>query len=201
MRSPTIAAMKPIQQLLQHAQANDAVATEALVREFYGVVLRLCLSVLVDQNEAEDAAQETFIAAARNLPRYRGDADPKTWLYAIAINVCRGQLRKRRSRRFLEDSLKVIIGLFQKPADPEQLALQLETDRQVWRAVDSLGDKHRLPVILRYVHGLSAPEISVALNISEGTVHSRLYYARKYLQAQLRASAAQEEDIFHEPFS
>ena len=90
--------MKPIQQLLQQAQANDTAAIEALVREYYEYVLRLCLSVLDDATEADDAAQETFISAARDLPGYRGEAEPKTWLYAIAINTCRGRLRKRRAR-------------------------------------------------------------------------------------------------------
>jgi len=177
--------MKPIQQLLQQAQANDTAAIEALVREYYGYVLRLCLSVLDDATEADDAAQETFISAARDLPGYRGEAEPKTWLYAIAINTCRGRLRKRRARHRLENSLRAVYSLLQRSADPEQAIIQDEANWQVWRAVDDLGEKHRLPVILHYVHELSASEIAAVLGLSEGTVHSRLHYARQYLHARL----------------
>jgi RNA polymerase sigma-70 factor (ECF subfamily) len=185
MRTPTSIVMKPIQQLLQQAQANDTAAIEALVREYYGYVLRLCLPVLDDATEADDAAQETFISAARDLPGYRGDAEPKTWLYAIAINTCRGRLRKRRARQRLENSLRAVYSLLQRSADPEQAIIQDEANWQVWRAVDDLGEKHRLPVILHYVHELSASEIAAVLGLSEGTVHSRLHYARQYLHARL----------------
>jgi len=185
MRTPTSIVMKPIQQLLQQAQANDTAAIEALVREYYGYVLRLCLSVLDDATEADDAAQETFISAARDLPGYRGEAEPKTWLYAIAINTCRGRLRKRRARHRLENSLRAVYSLLQRSADPEQAIIQDEANWQVWRAVDDLGEKHRLPVILHYVHELSASEIAAVLGLSVGTVHSRLHYARQYLHARL----------------
>lgn len=177
--------MKPIQQLLQHAQANDAVATEALVREYYDYVLRLCLSVLDDPAEAEDATQEAFISAAKNLPAYRGQAEPRTWVYAIAINTCRGRLRKRQARQRIESTLNVIASIFQRTADPEQTVIRDEADWLVRQAVDSLGDKHRLPVILKYVHELSVAEIATILGVSEGTIHSRLHYARQNLQARL----------------
>jgi len=185
MRTPTSIVMKPIQQLLQQAQANDTAAIEALVREYYEYVLRLCLSVLDDATEADDAAQETFISAARDLPGYRGEAEPKTWLYAIAINTCRGRLRKRRARQRLENSLRAVYSLLQRSTDPEQAIIQDEANWQVWRAVDDLGEKHRLPVILHYVHELSASEIAAVLGLSVGTVHSRLHYARQYLHARL----------------
>lgn len=192
-------AMKPIQQLLQQAQANDTAATEALVREYYGYVLRLCLSVLDDATEAEDAAQETFISAARDLPGYRGEAEPKTWLYAIAVNTCRGRLRKRRARQRLENSLRVVYSLFQRSADPEQAIVQDEANWQVWQAVDDLGEKHRLPVILRYVHELSTSEIATILNLSEGTVHSRLHYARQRLYERLSQPGGNVEEVPHDP--
>jgi RNA polymerase sigma-70 factor (ECF subfamily) len=75
--------------------------------------------------------------------------------------------------------------LLQRSADPEQAIIQDEANWQVWRAVDDLGEKHRLPVILHYVHELSASEIAAVLGLSVGTVHSRLHYARQYLHARL----------------
>jgi RNA polymerase sigma-70 factor (ECF subfamily) len=66
--------------------------------------------------------------------------------------------------------------------------------------VDSLGDKHRLPIILRYVHELSTPEIAAILGLSEGTVHSRLHYARQRLQASLSRPGEEVKEVSHDPF-
>lgn len=75
----------------------------------YNYVSRLALSILVDRDDAEDAAQETFIRAACNLDKLRGEADIKTWLYAIALNVCRKELQKRKSRQALGKALRGLL--------------------------------------------------------------------------------------------
>jgi len=90
-----------LEQLLQRSQVNDPSITEALVEQYYGYIYRLALSILNDPDEAEDAAQETFISAVLNLDRFRGEASLKTWLYSIALNTCRGQLRRRKARQIL----------------------------------------------------------------------------------------------------
>ena len=72
---------------------------EALVAAHYPYIHRLATSILDDHHEADDAAQDTFIAACRTLDTYRGEANLKTWLTAIALNVCRSRLRKRKMRR------------------------------------------------------------------------------------------------------
>jgi RNA polymerase sigma-70 factor (ECF subfamily) len=70
-------------------------------------------------------------------------------------------------------------------ATPEERILQSEVDRSIWAAVDNLDDKHRIPVILRYVHEFNVPEIARILDLNQGTVHSRLHYARQTLHIQL----------------
>ena len=161
---------------------------ERLVREHYAYVQRLALSILNDPDEAEDAAQETFIAAHRALGSFRGEAQTRTWLTTIAVNACRGRLRKRKVRQALHNTLAALHLQSALPSSPEQAALQSESDRQLWQAVDALDEKHRLPVILRYVHELSVPQIAAALNTSQGTIHSRLHYARLSLQQILGGS-------------
>ena len=172
---------------------------ETLVHSYYAAVVRLCLSILDDgsaadaQDEAEDAAQETFIAAAKALENFRGEASPKTWLFSIAINTCRGRLRRRKTRRALAQAVEAVQRLFGGIDDPQQHAECAERDRVLWAAVDALDEKHRLVMLLRYVHNLPVSEIAAVLEINEGTVHSRLHYARQQLAGQLKRSAVFEE--------
>ena len=158
---------------------------ESLVTAHYPYVRRLALSILDDPDEAEDAAQEAFIAANRGLTSFRGQSEVKTWLTSITVNACRGRLRKRRARQALSTTLQNLHLARPPQPSPESLAVEREADRQLWQAVDALDDKHRLVVILRYVHELSTPEIAATLDISPGTVHSRLFYARRQLQQWL----------------
>ena len=178
-------------QMRRTNRTTQAEATELelkvdqLIREYYAYINRLARSILDDLHEAEDVAQETFIAAHHSLAGFRNESNPKTWLSAIAINACRGRLRKRKVRQVLTNTLQALHLMKNNPASPEQTAIQNETDQSIWKAVDRLDEKHRIPVILRYVHALNVPEIAHMLNLSQGTVHSRLHYARKELHTQL----------------
>jgi len=180
------------------AEGPPVFDVESLVAVYYPYVRRLALSMLDDGSdngaaEADDAAQETFIAACQAWDTFRGEAQLRTWLTAIAVNVCRGRLRKRKRRQRLHQALTALQRLTSGPLAPEETALQNEADAHLWQAVDKLGEKHRLPIVLRYVHELSVPEIAAVLGISEGTVHSRLHTARQRLQAQLNHRFAPKE--------
>jgi len=178
-----------------HGQETYLLTLETLVRDHYAYIQRLALTILDDgspdavvnaQAEAEDAAQDTFLAASRALPDFHGTASLKTWLTTIAVNQCRGRLRKRKSRQRLQKLISNLqSALNNRPSSPEDSALESDTRRRLWAAVDSLDEKHRLPVILRYVHELPIPEIAAALGVPEGTVHSRLHHARARLQTRL----------------
>jgi RNA polymerase sigma-70 factor (ECF subfamily) len=171
----------------------QTLSIDSLVHEHYAYIRRLALSILDDPHEADDAAQETFIAAHRSLGEYRGQAQLKTWLSAIAINACRGRLRKRKVRLALQRTLNALHLQDAPSASIEAAAAGREAERQLWSAVDHLDEKHRLPVLLHYVHELSAAEIAAVLGINEGTVHSRLHYARFALQARLGQLNSREE--------
>jgi RNA polymerase sigma factor (sigma-70 family) len=96
-------------------------------------------------------------------------------------------MRKRKARQTLYNTLQNL-HLLQRQPLPEDTYLQTESHDQLWSAVSQLDEKHRLPVILRYAHGLPAAEIAQILDLSEGTVHSRLHYARKKLLGDLKNS-------------
>lgn len=155
---------------------------ETLVYAYYDAVYHLALSILNDAGAAEDATQETFISAADALPTFRGEARLKTWILAIAVNECRDVLRRRRRRQRLRSAVQKVQWLWSQPASPEEEAVRNEDQDRLYRAVAALPQKHRLPILLRYVHNLSGPQIARILDVSEGTVYSRLHYARRQLR-------------------
>lgn len=185
MPNDDVVHMTHINRISQPGSAEVVLKVDRLVREFYPYIHRLALSILDDVHEADDVAQETFIAAHRFLAGFRNESNPKTWLTAIAINASRGRLRKRNARQALLNTLHALHLLKNLPATPEQAAIQSEADQCIREAVDRLDEKHRIPLILRYVHELTVPEIAQILHLSQGTVHSRLHYARKHLHATL----------------
>jgi RNA polymerase sigma factor (sigma-70 family) len=121
---------RPIQ-----AVAEPATDIDALVAAHYPYVRRLAFSILDDPHEADDAAQDTFIAACRALDSYRGEANPRTWLTAIAVNKCRGRLRKYKMRQALQLALEVLhlVSASSHPS-PEKTTLDHEANQRIWRA-------------------------------------------------------------------
>lgn len=177
--------------LIRRCQAGEAEAIQDLVREHQAAVFRLALSILDDATEAEEVTQDTFLAVLRMLKSYRGDASFTTWLYRITVNACRTRLRKRQSRVRIFHALQ---SAFRSTpvgdTQTEEIAIQREVNSEVWKAVSSLSEKHRLPIILYYYDNLSISEIALVLNLPQGTVLSRLYTARERLRAELADAAS-----------
>jgi RNA polymerase sigma-70 factor (ECF subfamily) len=171
--------------------ALDALAVEQLVSTHRPRVYRLALSILDDAAEADEAAQDALLTALNALDSYRGEAAFSTWLYTITLNVCRARLRKRQTAERLLRTLKTVFWpLGDRSRLPEDDAILNETGADVWRAVNELDEKHRLPVILRYYHDFSTDEIAQMLKINEGTVRSRLHTAREQLRGRLNGRLA-----------
>ena len=174
---------------LEQCREGDTLAIERLVQTYQQDVYRLALSILDDPADADDATQEVFLSALRALESFRGHASFKTWLFSIAINVCRNRLQRTKSRGRLQQILQ---SLFTQEhpersrRNPEKEAAQNESDSELWRAVRALDDKHRIPVILRYYHDLPVNDIAEMLGIPSGTVHSRLNHARERLRTLLK---------------
>jgi RNA polymerase sigma-70 factor (ECF subfamily) len=172
--------------LLQRSLDGDTDAIQTLVQNHQAAVYRLALSILDDPVEAEEAVQEAFVSALNALDTYRGDAQFKSWLFSITINQCRRRLKKRQAKELLFTALQSLFRLKgEGPAHPEEILIQREAKTALWKAVEALGEKHRLPLILYYQHELSVAEIAEVLNLRLGTVLSRLYTARERLRAAL----------------
>ena len=177
--------------LIRRCRRGDRLAIEALIRRYQNYVFRLCYLVMRSEQDAEDMAQETFIRACRALPRFeiREGVSFEAWLYRIAVNCCRSRMRRRwyQVLPWPEPAPKLIA---EPEAQPDRMLEQDEWRNEILEAVHSLGEKHRLVVILRYYAGLSNEEIARALEIPSGTVRSRLHTARQ----QLKGVLEQDED-------
>ncbi len=171
--------------LLDRFSSHDAQVCEALVEGYRAGLYRLAFAMLGDADEAEDALQQTFINAVRHLERYQRGTNFRAWLYTIAVNTCRGALRKRSTRRALASLLGRSQPPAGDPAGPEQVVAQDETARQLWSAVAGLAEKHRLVILLRFQQELSIVEIARVLSTPEKTVYSRLYAALRVLRQGL----------------
>jgi RNA polymerase sigma-70 factor, ECF subfamily len=176
--------------LVQHCLDGDEGAIEMLVHTYQPIVYRLAYSILGDAAEADEAAQVTFISALGALRSYRGEAAFKTWLYAITVNVCRGRLRKRRTKERLQHVLQTIFQVTRPDVGhPENIVVSREADEAVRQAVRALDEKLQMPIILRYEHDLPIAEIAQVLQVSERTIHTRLRAAHDQLRAALNGQA------------
>jgi RNA polymerase sigma-70 factor (ECF subfamily) len=171
--------------MIERCRVGDSAAVEHFVQTYQQDVYRLALSILDDSDEAEEATQETFLAALAALDSFHGDSSLKTWLFSITVNVCRTRLQRQKRRERLT---QVLNGILQRMSPPsvEENAIQNESKETLWRAIHTMNEKHRIPIVLRYYHDLSVPEIAAILQIPEGTVHSRLNTARKLLHDVLK---------------
>ena len=167
--------------------SGGELSAETLVRDHYAFLERLCLSILGDEQEAQDAVQETLLRALLHQAKFQPGTSLKSWLTTIAVNLSRDMLRRRSARQRLQGVLHLVRLA---PASPEEAVIGSERDRALWQLVRGLGEKQRLPLVLRYVHGLPVSEIAQILGLSEGTVHSRLHYATRKLQQRMDADGS-----------
>ena len=175
-----------LDRLLLSQAVSESEIIEFLLTNCYADLRHLASNILQDADDAEDAAQEALIAAVSKLDRYQPGTNFKAWLYTIAVNICRGYLRKRKVRHNLHRMLTGLFYLSDLTPSIEEQVLQGETEVHLWQSVNRLGEKHRLPILLRYLHGLSNQEIAQVIGIHEGTVRSRLHYALRELQKRLK---------------
>jgi RNA polymerase sigma-70 factor (ECF subfamily) len=186
-------------QFLEKLRRGDAMAYERLVAEHSGDVYALLHRLTSDAEEARDLTQETFLRAFQSIDRFRGDASLKTWIYRIAINQARNRWRwwRRRKREVTvsldagddhrEQPLSASLASKNSPS-PEQEALAREREGRLREALIGLRHSYREAVILRDVEGFSYEEIAQMLQISIGTVKSRISRGRVELRRQLEGS-------------
>ena len=168
---------------IRRARKGDQDAFTEIVETYQNPVYNLCYRMLGTPQAAEDAAQESFWRAYKNLNRY----DPKrpfpTWLLSIAAHYCIDQQRRKRLPTM--DLDEIIEFSAEDPApNPESSLIDVEFSEEVQRQLSELSENDRAVLILRYWHEYSEEEICQALSISKSAVKSRLHRARKHMAEQ-----------------
>lgn len=190
-------------ELLRLAREGNATAFRTLVRRHDRYLYRIARSVLLDNQEAEDVVQETFIRAFKGLVDFRGRASLATWLTRITLNEAL-QRRRRRRHTVQFDSLQGdtharadTTPLVASELDPERTAAQKQIRKLLEQAIDRLPDSLRTVFVMRDVEELSTAESALLLKISQPTVKTRLHRARRMLREALGEHVrASLKDVF-----
>ena len=191
-------------QIVELAQQGDRDAFRELVERYQRKVYSICYGMLKNPDDSLDVSQEVFIKVYRNIEKFNQQSSFYTWLYRITVNMCIDHIRKNKRVKVVEYDdaisreasggddflLPSKLGLH-----PDKVYGRKELREKMLEALESLGEKHRTILILREIDGLSYEEIADVLNISKGTVMSRLFHARKYFQEAISEYLGGDLDI------
>lgn len=168
--------------LVMRAQRGDADAFRVLVERYQKQTYTLALRMVHQPDDAEDIAQKAFLSAWKALPRFRMDASFSTWLYRLTVNAAVDLLRRReRDPGSCSTEDPAAVRLTDPSPTPEEQVQQ----KLIWQAVAALTENHRKILLLREIGGLDYREIGEALELTPGTVKSRLARARRELREKL----------------
>ncbi|KGQ38102.1 RNA polymerase sigma factor RpoE [Gallibacterium genomosp. 1] len=176
--------------LVERAQQGDKKAFNLLVARYQNKVAGL-LTRYVSANDIPDVAQETFIKAYRSLDTFRGESAFYTWLYRIAVNTAKNYLMTQGRRPPTEDVLAEDAESFDAGAKlrnidtPEHLILSDELKEIVFKTINELPDELKTAITLRELEGMSYEEIADVMDCPVGTVRSRIFRAREFIENQL----------------
>ena len=179
--------------IIARCQKGDSPAFELIVLRYQNKVLNLCRYLLKNPHDAEDAAQETFIKSFKNICRYTPDAAFYTWLSRIAVNTCTDFQRKRALfSLFFSDDDQDQIELHPTYAPDPEMAYEAQQSMQALQAaLKQLSIKLRTVIVLKELEGLSYEEIAGILDVSTGTVKSRVSRAREELAKNIKKTTEQ----------
>jgi RNA polymerase sigma-70 factor (ECF subfamily) len=177
------------EKLVELSVSQDPEAFGEIVRRWERKIFALCFGMLGREDDARDAAQETFVAAYRSLSSFRGEAKVSSWLHRIAVNQCLTVKRraKTRSEEYFDDDDGSEERVFVAPLhnSPSRQAEQVERLKLVRTAVSSLPTDLRQVIVMKEFEEMTFQEISDTLEIPLSTVKSRLYTALKQLKMKL----------------
>jgi len=177
------------EQLIAKFQQGDLQAFDILVRRYKDQLLNFVFRFVGNRNDAEDIVQETFLRVYKNKHYYREIAKFSTWVYTIAGNLAKTELRRRKRRKLFSISNFVNeerdYDIPDQERNPEQQVDSVMKDGIIQKAIEKLPPKFKEVILLRDVQGFSYEEISQILSIPLGTVKSRVNRGRLKLQEDL----------------
>ena len=172
---------------------GDSRAYEKLVLTYSKRIYYLCLKMLGNSSDAEDAVQITFLKVYKGINKFEKRSELTTWIYKIAVNTCNDILRKRKNEYILSNLTandEQTEDFYYKVADEkeniEEKILRKERNKIIYDCIGRLSEVHRKFIVLRDLEGLSYQQISNILNMNIGTVKSGINRARGKLTALIR---------------
>lgn len=177
------------EELIARFQNGDAYAFDLLVKRYKDPLLNFIYRFIGDLVESEDIVQETFFRVYKNKHYYKEVAKFSTWIYTIAGNLAKTELRRRKRRKVFsihkETPIDKELELPDLKSDPEKEVNTIVTEKIIQKAISSLPQKFRQVIVLRDIQGFSYEEISSIIKVPLGTVKSRVNRARLKLQDDL----------------
>ena len=161
--------------------AGEVSAFEGIVRRWQGPLINLAYRFCHDRGRSEEMAQEAFLRAYRALAGWRRDAAFSTWLFALAANLYRSELKRMPGQSVSLDDIAELMDKRSHQTDFEEE----DRDRVIRGAVMALPPKYRDAMILYYFHEMDVPAASKSLGLPEGTVKARLFRGREILRGKL----------------
>ena len=180
----------PDEELVAAWVAGERAAFDELVRRYRRRVYGICLRYFGDPSDAEDAAQDAFVALFRRAHTFQGNAAFATWMYRVAVNACNDLARKRSRRPQRSDADVSTLG--DDLASPEDLVAQRELGMVLEQALTHLDPDTRAAIVLHDVQGVPYHDIAERLGLAVGTVKSRIHRGHARLAALLTESSAAE---------
>ena len=172
--------------LISRARGGDRDAFGELVEQYRDNVYRLAYRMCGNAYDADEAAQEAFVAAWRALPNFRGDAKFSTWLYRLTTNAAIDVMRREKRHQTVGDG--EMIEVADDADSPQETVERTEQQEAVQKALATLSEEYREVLLLRYMEELDYAEIAEVLQLPSGTVKSRINRAKAALKTALLKS-------------
>jgi RNA polymerase sigma-70 factor, ECF subfamily len=181
------------EELVSRSIGGDADSFNQLVLRWERPIYALAYRVIGREEDARDVCQETFLRAFRALSGFRGQAKFSSWLYRIALNLCRDWVRRQRRTPVValpEDVDVIELAASREPSEPiEELVARRDLTREVEKAMARLPEEQRTAIILKEYHGLTFQEIADLVGCPLSTVKTRLYQGLTVLRRELDSVA------------
>lgn len=189
--------------LIQKAQKGNTNAFGTLVASYEKFIFNVACKMFSNSEDAADVAQEALIKAYKNIDKFDFNSSFSTWLYRITVNACIDEMRRRKGKDNIsidaeDEESGLTLQIEDTSLGAEERVIQNETVSEVRMAIDKLSEEHKTVIILRDLQDMTYEQVAQTLDLSIGTVKSRLARARKSLKDIILKDREQKENVLRQ---